>query len=335
VNAFLELLQKLAAARAAEDGKPRFLSGASLAAEHGVTRSAVWKAVGRLRELGTQVEAITHRGYRLALPSSPLATAGVLARMQPATRARLREGECAAQVESTNSVLLARGAPPPGNFDFLTAEHQSAGRGRRGRGWLAAPGGAICLSWSWCFEGLAAQGAPSLAMGVATLRALRSAGVEGVQLKWPNDLVCAHGKLGGVLVEMRSEAGGPAHVVVGLGLNVALDAEARARIRELGNAASDLAELTGNRPPLRERLVAALLDEGVAALDEFAHHGLAPFLAEYRAADALAGRAVQVIGGAGPQGGVARGIDDDGALRVEHDGAIHRIIAGEVSVRGT
>jgi BirA family biotin operon repressor/biotin-[acetyl-CoA-carboxylase] ligase len=336
VNSFHELLlQKLAAARAAEDGKPRFLSGASLAAEHGVTRSAVWKAVGRLRELGTQIEAITHRGYRLALPSSPLATAGVLAHMRPATRARLRNGECAAQVDSTNSALLSRGAPPPGTFDFLTAEHQSAGRGRRGRGWLAAPGGAICLSWSWCFEGLPSQGAPSLAIGVAALRALRSAGVGGVRLKWPNDLVCAQGKLGGILIEMRSEAGGPAHVVVGLGLNVALDMEARARIHELGNAASDLAQITGNRPPLREPLVAALLDEGVAALDEFARHGLAPFLAEYRAADSLAGRDVLLAGGNGPQGGMARGIDDDGALLVEHDGAIHRIIAGEASVRST
>jgi BirA family biotin operon repressor/biotin-[acetyl-CoA-carboxylase] ligase len=134
---------------------------------------------------------------------------------------------------------------------------------------------------------------------------------------------------------MRSEAGGPAHVVVGLGLNVALDMEARARIHELGNAASDLAQITGNRPPLREPLVAALLDEGVAALDEFARHGLAPFLAEYRAADSLAGRDVLLAGGNGPQGGMARGIDDDGALLVEHDGAIHRIIAGEASVRST
>jgi BirA family biotin operon repressor/biotin-[acetyl-CoA-carboxylase] ligase len=331
-----ELLQKLAAARAGETGRPHFISGAALAAEYGVTRSAVWKAVGRLRELGTQIEAITHRGYRLALPSSPLATAGVMALLGPATRARLRQGECVAQVESTNSTLLARAAPPAGSFDFLTAEHQGAGRGRRGRGWLAAPGGAICLSWSWCFEGMGAQvGALSLAIGVAALRALRSVGVEGVQLKWPNDLTCPQGKLGGILIEMRSEAGGPVHVVIGLGLNVALGAEARAQIHGLGNAATDLAELTGNHPPLRERLVAALLDAGVAALDEFARSGLAPFLAEYRAADSLAGRSVQVIGSGGPPGGMARGIDGDGALLVEHDGAIHRIIAGEISVRGT
>jgi BirA family biotin operon repressor/biotin-[acetyl-CoA-carboxylase] ligase len=302
-----------------------------------VTRSAVWKAVGRLRELGTEIEAITHRGYRLALPSSPLATGGVLARLQPTTRTRLRDGQCTAEVQSTNSALLERTSPAPGEFDFLTAEHQSAGRGRRGRRWLAAPGGAICLSWSWCFAGLAAQpGALSLAVGVATVRALTALGFNGVRLKWPNDLVTAHGKLGGILVEMRSESAGPVHVVIGLGLNVALGRQARAQIDQLGNAACDLADLASGAPlPAREQVVAALLDHGIAALEEFARSGLATFLDEYRAADSLAGLAVQVQGGNGPGSGVARGIDADGALRIEHDGRIHRIIAGEISVRST
>jgi BirA family transcriptional regulator, biotin operon repressor / biotin---[acetyl-CoA-carboxylase] ligase len=124
-------------------------------------------------------------------------------------------------------------------------------------------------------------------------------------------------------------------VVVGLGLNLALGRRAREQIDQLGNAATDLAELAGSIPPAREALVAALLDQGVAALAEFAHAGLAPFLAEYRAADALCDRAVQVQGGNLPVGGMARGIDDDGALKVEHAGRIHRIIAGEVSVRST
>lgn len=329
-----ELLQRLAAARAAEDSAPRYLSGAALAEEFRVTRSAIWKAVGRLRKLGTEIQAITHRGYRLALPSSPLATGGVLERLQPATRARLRDGQCVPETGSTNGTLLQRPAPAAGRFDFLTAEYQNAGRGRRGRSWLAAPGGAICLSWSWCFDALAAQlGALSLAVGVAALRALSALGIEGVQLKWPNDLVTSHGKLGGILIEMRSEAAGPVHVVVGLGLNVALGAEARAQI---GQAATDLAELMHDaQPPSREQLVAALLDHGIAAMSEFAGTGLASFQDEYRAADALAGRAVQIHGGNGPAAGTARGIDADGALKVEHDGRIHRIIAGEVSVRGT
>jgi BirA family biotin operon repressor/biotin-[acetyl-CoA-carboxylase] ligase len=331
------LLHRLASARAAEDGTPSFVSGAALAAEFHVTRSAIWKAVGRLRELGTEIQAITHRGYRLALPSSPLTADGVIERLQPATRARLRDGQCLPETTSTNGALLQRPAPAPGAFDFLTAEYQSAGRGRRGRSWLAAPGGAICLSWSWCFEALAAQlGALSLAVGVAVLRALSALDVAGVQLKWPNDLVTATGKLGGILIEMRSEAAGPVHVVVGLGLNVALSGNARALISQLGHSATDLAAVKhGACPPAREELVAALLDHGIAAMSGFAASGLADFLDEYRAADALADRAVQIQGGNGPASGTARGIDADGALKVEHGGRIHRIIAGEVSVRST
>jgi BirA family biotin operon repressor/biotin-[acetyl-CoA-carboxylase] ligase len=291
----------------------------------------------QLRELGAEIDAITHRGYRLVQPISPLATEGVLGLLAAATRARLRNGACAAAVESTNSALLARAPPPPGQFDFLTAEYQQAGRGRRGRQWLAPPGSAVCLSWSWCFEGLAANpGTLSLAVGVGAKRALDALGIRGIGLKWPNDLVTPQGKLGGILIEMRSEVSGPVHVVVGLGLNVALGAEARGAISQLGNAATDLAELCGESPaPPREPLVAALLQHGVAAMSEFAQAGLAGFLDEYRAADALHGREVRILGHSDPLDGVARGIDDDGALKIERGGRIHRIIAGEVSVRST
>lgn len=340
LNLPMQLLQDLATERALEAGARRFVSGTELAVRHGVTRTAIWKAIGQLRGLGTVIEAVPHRGYRLAQPSSPLDADGVRARLAPATAKRLRTGECAGTMVSTNTVLLERGAPPVGQFDFLTAEYQSAGRGRRGRSWLAPPGGAICLSWSWRFEALAAQiGALSLAVGVAAQRALAQCGVQGIGLKWPNDLVTAQGKLGGILIEMRAEAGGPTHVVAGLGLNVALDPALSRQISELGQAPVDLAHpplsSAGTGPPARNVLVAALLDHQVAAMLEFGEQGLAPFLAEFEAADALRGRQVQLQGAhVGFDTGVARGIAADGALQVEHDGRIHRIIAGEVSVRG-
>jgi BirA family biotin operon repressor/biotin-[acetyl-CoA-carboxylase] ligase len=331
----LQLLQGLAAARAAETTSPVFVSGAALAAEYQVTRSAIWKAMGQLREMGVEVQAITHRGYRLARPASPLDAQGVIARLAPATRARLREGRCVASLASTNTALLERGAPPPGQFDFLTTELQSAGRGRRGRSWLAPPGGAICLSWSWCFEGMASNmGALSLATGVAVARALEQLGVRGVQLKWPNDLIAAGGKLGGVLIELRSEAAGPVHVVTGLGLNVALGESLRAQVSASGNHPVDLAELMpGTTLPSRNALVAAVLDHGVAALYQFAQDGFESFRADYLGRDALRDRPLHIQGGNGPATGTARGVDADGALRIEHAGAIHRILAGEVSVR--
>jgi BirA family biotin operon repressor/biotin-[acetyl-CoA-carboxylase] ligase len=259
----------------------------------------------------------------------------VLARLPAATRACVRDGRCIAETDSTNSQLVARGAPPPGYFDFLSAEYQLTGRGRLGRSWLAPPGGAICLSWSWCFQGMAERmGALSLATGIAVRRALAVLGYEGVQLKWPNDLVTTQGKLGGILIEMRSEAAGPLHVVTGLGLNVTLGPAMREFIAAGGNRAADLAGLAPGRPPCREALVAAILEHNVALLREFARSGFAGMLAEYQAADALRDRPVRVLGGgAAIAGGIARGVDAAGALLVEHGGTIHRIIAGEVSVR--
>ena len=332
MNLALQVLQRLAAHRGAPGG---FVSGAELAGEFGVTRSAVWKAVGRLRAMGTAVEAVTNRGYRLALPTTPLDGETVRALLPPALQAALREGECAGEVDSTNARLLARPAPPPGQFDFLTAEYQTAGRGRRGRSWLAPPGGAVCLSWSWSFEALSpSMGALSLAIGVSALRALRAVGIDGVQLKWPNDLVTSEGKLGGILIEMRTESGGPVHVVIGIGVNVALPADLQATLAQMGTAAADLAGLAAPAPaPARADLTAALIREGIGAVREFAASGFAPFLDEYQAADALRDRPVRLQGSGPVDDGVARGVDADGALRVERQGQVHRIIAGEVSVR--
>jgi BirA family biotin operon repressor/biotin-[acetyl-CoA-carboxylase] ligase len=329
----MKVLDALATQRCLEGRDPRFVSGAALATQFAVTRSAVWKAVGLLREWGTPIEALTNQGYRLALPASPLQADAVRSALQPDVAARLRAGECVGSIASTNEELLARESPPPGHFDFLTAEHQSAGRGRRGRAWLAPPGGAICLSWSWSFEAMARQmGALSLVVGVAALRALRQHRITGVGLKWPNDLVTTQGKLGGILIEMRSEAAGPVHVVVGIGINMSLGTQLRDQVRANGHIADDIISLTPS-PPSRSALVATVLNHGISAMQEFARHGFAPLLDEYLSADTLRDCPVNLVGSAGPAQGIARGVDEDGALRVEHDGVIHRIMAGEVSVR--
>ena len=316
-------------------GYRSFLSGAQLARDLGVSRSAIWKAAASLRSLGVAIEALPRQGYRLARAASPLEQAAVINALLPDTAARLRQGECRWSTASTNADLLSRGGLSAGEFDFLTAEYQSAGRGRRGRRWLAPPGGSICLSWSWSFEVLPPQsGALSLAIGVAALRALRRCGVTGVDLKWPNDLVTPDGKLGGILIELRSESGGPTHVVVGIGLNVVLGPEIVEDVASTGNRATDLATLTP-QPPARSQLVAALLDAGTAAMAEFARTGFDSFIAEYRHADVLAGQPVTVSGPQDSMEGSAAGIDHDGALLVDTPTGRRRIVSGEISVRRT
>jgi BirA family transcriptional regulator, biotin operon repressor / biotin---[acetyl-CoA-carboxylase] ligase len=320
-------------------GPGDFHSGAALAAEFGVSRNAIWKAVGTLKALGVAIHAVRNRGYRLAVPTAPLDGALIGAGLNSTTRARLRQLEVAWQLESTNSTLFARNPVPPEQGDVLLAEVQSAGRGRRGRTWLATPGGALCLSLGWSLGQMPRDmGALGLVVGVCALQALRAhipAGIQAatpLQLKWPNDLTCAGFKLGGILIDMRAEAGGPAYVVIGIGINVALAETARTRIMAAGTAACDLKSL-GVAPPQRNAVAASLIECLVRGLTVFEHEGLHPFREEWQNADALRGRPVNVTTVQETTRGVARGIDIDGALLVETLTGLVRFVSGEVSVR--
>ncbi len=333
------VLQCLAEARTQEAQVDQFLSGADLALKFSVTRAAIWKAVQQLQELGTEVEALPRRGYRLALPSSPLDAESIKRLLPAQTLQHLHHGECLGQIESSNSQLMQRDAPPPGQFDFLTAEYQTAGRGRRGRSWLAPPGGALCLSWSWAFAQLPPQpGALSLGIGIAAIRALRSLGVHSAQLKWPNDLVTPQGKLGGILLEMRAEMAGPARVVIGIGLNVALPKLIVQQVQQLQRPetpalpTTDLASLNAT-PPQRAALAAALLHQGLEVVQQFEKEGMAPFVDEYLALDALNKRPVRVSAGNQTLEGIAMGINTDGSLKLKVADQWHSIASGDVSVR--
>lgn len=288
-----------------------------------------------LRTLGAEVQAVANRGYRLPLANALLDARRITELLPAAVAARLHQGETRWQIGSTNSELLEHSRVGPGQFDFLTAEYQTAGRGRRTRRWLAPPGGAICLSLSWCFASMPANvGALSLAIGVCALRALACMGSLPVTLKWPNDLVVGSDKLGGILTELRAEADGPALVVIGIGLNVALGQRLKHELFNGGARSTDLAVL-GVSECDRNRLTAALLSECVHGLRRFEHDGFGSFIADWRGADALAGKPVLVSAADGIVAGHARGIDVAGSLCVQTREGLRRFATGEVSVRAS
>jgi BirA family biotin operon repressor/biotin-[acetyl-CoA-carboxylase] ligase len=308
-------------------------SGEQLARAQSVSRSAIWKAIGALQELGVALEVAPNRGYRLAAQLVPLDAAAIFAALQPAARARLRAGEVAWSLASTNDALLARPEPPPGQCEFLVAEHQSAGRGRRARPWYAPPGGALCLSLGWSCAVLPPNApALSLAVGVCALRALAPLVGERLRLKWPNDLVCEGGKLGGILIELRAESAGPAYIVIGIGINTALAEATVSQVEQTGTRPVDLAAL-GAPGCDRNLLCAALINELVAGIGVFEREGFAPFGEGWRAADALVGQVVTVTAPGGVFVGHARGIDAEGALCVQGTAGVQRFTTGEVSVR--
>ena len=310
-----------------------FQSGEALAADLSVTRAAVWKAVEQLRELGVTLDASTHKGYRLASGISALSADGILALLPAEVRARIEALLVEWTLESTNTKLLDALPPAAGSATVALAEHQTGGRGRRGRGWVAPPGRAICFSLSWQYAELPADlSALSLVTGLCLVNALDELGVTGVRLKWPNDLVTARGKLGGILIEMRAEAGGPVHVVIGIGLNVLLDDAAREAVRATGNVADDI-HAQYSPVPERNAIVAAMIRQLVPALARFPVHGLKPHLAHWNSCDALFDREVNVENAGEVTRGMARGIDAHGALLVETPEGVRRFISGEVSVR--
>jgi BirA family transcriptional regulator, biotin operon repressor / biotin---[acetyl-CoA-carboxylase] ligase len=307
-------------------------SGEELAAALSVSRAAVWKRLQQLESWGIACEARPGSGYRLEAPIDLLDAPRIRERLPQATLDMLRNFEVHESLESTSDRLLAIDDLPAGRFDACLAEFQSAGRGRRGRHWVAPFASGLCLSINWSFRDAPAMlGALSLAGGVAALRALGRLGFRSLSLKWPNDILCGDAKLGGILIDLRGEAAGPAYVVVGIGINVRLPRAAREHLAADGADAVDLAAI--GRAPVRNELAVVLIAELAQALVEFGARGLAAFAEEWQAADALSGRPVRVLHGGQPLEGFARGVDGDGALLLEVDGARRRILTGEVSVR--
>jgi BirA family biotin operon repressor/biotin-[acetyl-CoA-carboxylase] ligase len=309
-----------------------FLSGEALAADLSVTRAAVWKAVEQLRELGITLDASTHKGYRLAAGVSSLSAERIQALLPESVRSHIEALLIEWTLESTNTRLLEALPPAAGTAAVVLAEQQTGGRGRRGRSWLAQPGCAVCFSMAWQYPEMPADlSALSLVVGLCVVNTLQELGVE-TRLKWPNDLVTGNGKIGGILIEMRAEAGGPVHVVIGIGLNVFMDDAARAAVKAAGNIADDI-RAHRDPPPDRNAIVAGMLKRLVPALGDFPRHGLKPHLHHWGSCDALFDREVSVENAGERTRGIARGVDSHGALLVETPQGVQRFISGEVTVR--
>jgi BirA family biotin operon repressor/biotin-[acetyl-CoA-carboxylase] ligase len=317
--------------RALGDGRTH--SGEELARSFGVTRAAIWKQVAKLEDFGLAVEAAPGAGYRLAQPLDLIDAEALRAALEPSVAARLAKLEVHTELDSTNRRLLA--APPPsGEIDVCIAEFQTQGRGRRGRRWDAPLGSGICLSVAWQFAGMPAEPAAlTLAVGVAVRRVLKRIAGVTISLKWPNDLVFDERKLGGILLELKAEAHGGAHVVVGVGLNVALPAVLLPSLSDWPRGAIDLKTALGREPPPRAVLAGALVNELAALLADYPTQGFAAYRSEWRSADFLRGRSVHLEEPTGRVRGTALGIDADGALLIETESGRRRVVAGDVSVR--
>ena len=309
----------------------RWRSGEQLARSLGLSRAAVWKRMQRLEELpGIEFQRLRGKGYRLRRPLELLEEAQIQARLESREAERLKKLHLLSVTDSTSSYLRDHAAPLLHSGTACLAEHQTAGRGRRGRRWVSVYGRNLYLSLAWRFDlPLRDLAGLSLAAGVALANVLERAGLHGHSLKWPNDLLVENAKLAGILVEANGEAAGPCTAIIGVGVNLELGEEYAAEIDQPWTDLSRHLQTT----PGRNRLAGDLLNELLSSCLRYQSAGLEPFLAQWKKWDGFQGEQVELVAGDRRLSGTYRGLDEQGGLRLDQGGRVQSYYAGEVSLR--
>ena len=316
-----KLLERLA------DG--RFHSGEELGEALGISRAAVWKKLKSLEELGLSLDSVRGRGYRLGSGIELLNAETIVEGLERDVRHRIKLHTSLSTV-STNDLVRELGESTPDSICFCLAEHQSGGRGRRGRYWSSPFGSTINLSLRWQIgEGMASLEGLSLAVGLAVLKALEAAGARDLQLKWPNDILWQYRKLSGILLEVHGDPTGECEVVIGIGINIKLSAE---QIQAIGQPAVDLHGVIG-KSVSRNEVVSHLVNTLCHMLDGFQSGGFALFREHWKGHDAFLGQQVTLETSGRSVKGVCRGVNDHGGLLLETDQGITTFNGGEVSLR--
>lgn len=317
-----ELLKRLA------DGQ--FHSGRELGECLGISRTAVWKQIRALEELGLEVYCVRGRGYRIPGGVDLLDVQCLEVLLLPQVRQRLEQLQLQLTTGSTNELAL-EGLRHGVHGALYMAEQQTQGRGRRGRRWISPFASGLYFSIAWRFRcGVAALEGLSLVVGLALKRVLDAAGFQQVGVKWPNDLLVAGRKLAGVLIEVTGDTAVESQLVIGIGINAALSDDVSGAIDQ------PWADLRQQGVPIqRTDLLAALLNELVPVLSQFESEGFGHFRDEWMSADVFRHQPVRVQTGADAYlTGIAAGVNESGALLLQTEQELRTLHGGEVSLRG-
>ena len=334
----LELLREkkeLVAAGAPET--EGYVSGQELCEQFGVSRTAVWKAIGQLKKEGYVIEAVQNRGYRLVDQTEEVYN-------QADIQSRLKTKWVGQpllffdSIDSTNIRAKQEAEQGAESGLLVVADKQTAGRGRRGRGWESPSG--INIYYTLLLKpDFAADCAPmlTLVMALAVAKGIRqmlrrdSEEAAKVGIKWPNDIVVDGKKVCGILTEMSMEQSYIQHIVIGVGINVRKQ-EFPEEIRDRAAAIDEQCGFRISRSQLIADIMEAFEEDYAIFLQT---HDLKGLRASYTKLLVNQDREVCVLDPKGEYRGIARGINDQGELLVERqDGNIEEVYAGEVSVRG-
>lgn len=318
-------------ARMLKEDADEYLSGEEIAERLGVSRTAVWNHIQELRELGYDIEAVPHRGYRLS---------GLPERLLPD---EIRDGLRAKRfgkritvyekLDSTNDTAMqaAQSGAPEGTVIF--AELQSKGRGRLGRQWHSPRGKGLWFSIVLRPD-LPMSSTPriTLAAAVGAAKALRELTGLLVQIKWPNDLFLEGKKICGILTEIETDLESIRYAVLGLGINVNLDKEDFPP--ELRTKATSLQCAMGGKALDRNEIARVLLEHLEEAYDTLLAGDFEGISKEWSSMSATTGKWVDVMMHNTRFEGIAEGVDANGCLIVrKENGMVEHIISGDVLLK--
>lgn len=302
-------------------------SGVEMGQLLGVSRTAVWKALGKLEADGVVVDVVKGKGYRIIGGLDLLSRDEIIEYLESRS-VHLDKLHLLQDVDSTNSYLMRDDSVEQG-YSVCLSERQTSGRGRRGREWHSPYAKNIYLSLSFglsgggeVLEGL------SLALGVAVANCLSRQGVKNIGLKWPNDIWVGGEKLAGILVELKGEAEFGWKVVAGLGINVLMTEEEG---RGVSQPWTSLEKVASELSLGRSMWAATLIESLIETIERYRVAGLGYLLADWSKFDILQGK--EVVLSSGGLTGLCHGVDRRGRLLVDIDGEMNAVNAGEVSVR--
>lgn len=309
-------------------GTEDYVSGQELCERFGVSRTAIWKVMEKLKEEGYEIASVRNKGYKLVHAPDIFSAEEIKSRVH--TRMIARNVLFFDELDSTNTYCKRLGDELE-EGTLVVANRQDAGKGSRGRGWESPAGVAIYMSLLLKPD-ISPMHAPrlTLVMAVSIVRALRRMGITA-GIKWPNDIVMNGKKLVGILTEMSSEVNYVHHVVIGAGINV----QTEEFPEEIAHRATSLYIETGERFS-RSELVAVVMDCFEEDYEKFLkNQDLSELLEQYTQFSVTVGKEVRILAPGKEYVATAISVDKEGQLLVEkEDGERVRVFADEVSVRG-
>ncbi|MGE6574683.1 biotin--[acetyl-CoA-carboxylase] ligase [Paenibacillus xylanexedens] len=306
----------------------RFVSGEEISRNLSISRTAVWKHVNKLRDMGYEFEAVSRKGYRLVTKPDSIDATGLQLALD--TTVFGRKAVLLTSTLSTQGDVLKLAEQGQAEGAVVIAEEQTGGRGRFGRQWFSPPGKGIWMS-VLLRPDLPLQHTPQLTLltGVAVCRAVRACSGADAGIKWPNDVLIDGRKVCGILLESTVEDHEVRYCIAGIGVDVNFDPEDYPE--DLTTIATSLKMETGQSVD-RTKLTAAILTELEQLYFLYQKEGFGVISALWEALSVSMNREITVTNPHGVIEGKAIGLDPSGALIVEkHDGENTLIISGEIS----